>query len=189
MPMTGVEVSNLLSAMLPRLWRFALRLADGRHDAESLVQVACADVLKQACHLQPENVLLRCMSAMLKATRAAKSGRASCMPHRNSDSTLIGSEHSTETGSSEQERLHGEIVTSVLKLPELQRIAMLLVAVEGLSYSEAAIVLDMPVTAVVGRVLEARLAIGMFFVRRNATKPPCRPGRSKPHDERTRAAT
>ena len=32
------ELSTELAALLPRLWRFALRLAGDRHDAEDLVQ-------------------------------------------------------------------------------------------------------------------------------------------------------
>src|SRR6516162_9874074 len=42
-----------LPALLPRLWRFALRLAADRHDAEDLVQRACVRALERRHQLQP----------------------------------------------------------------------------------------------------------------------------------------
>ena len=41
------ELSTELAALLPRLWRFALRLAGDRHDAEDLVQRACVRALER----------------------------------------------------------------------------------------------------------------------------------------------
>jgi RNA polymerase sigma-70 factor (ECF subfamily) len=54
----------------------------------------------------------------------------------------------------------GQIVAAVEQLPHAQRMAMLLVAVEALSYAEAAHVLGVPVNTVVSRVVRAREAIG-----------------------------
>ena len=51
----------------------------------------------------------------------------------------------------------------VQQLPEAQRIVMLLIAVEGLSYSEAAEVLDVPNGTIVSRLSRARQAIGALF--------------------------
>ncbi len=48
-------------------------------------------------------------------------------------------------------------------MPEPQRIVMLLVAAEGLSYREAADVLDVPVGTVMIRLARAREAIGRKF--------------------------
>ena len=49
------------------------------------------------------------------------------------------------------------------KLPDAQRSVMLLVAVEGLSYREAATVLDVPIGTVMSRLSRARLTIGESF--------------------------
>src|SRR6516162_4154485 len=46
-------LSAELPALLPRLWRFALRLAGDRHDAEDLVQRACVRALERRSQLQP----------------------------------------------------------------------------------------------------------------------------------------
>ena len=40
-------VSNELPTLLPRLWRFAMRLTGDRHDAEDLVQRACVRALER----------------------------------------------------------------------------------------------------------------------------------------------
>ena len=47
-----------LPALLPRLWRFALRLAGDRHDAEDLVQRACVRALERQQQLQPGTATL-----------------------------------------------------------------------------------------------------------------------------------
>jgi RNA polymerase sigma-70 factor, ECF subfamily len=51
----------------------------------------------------------------------------------------------------------------VARLPEAQRAVMLLVAVEGLSYREAADILSIPVGTVMSRLARARLTIGEAF--------------------------
>jgi RNA polymerase sigma-70 factor (ECF subfamily) len=51
----------------------------------------------------------------------------------------------------------------VERLPEAQRVVMLLVAVEGLSYQEAADVLEVPIGTVMSRLSRARQAVGALF--------------------------
>jgi RNA polymerase sigma-70 factor, ECF subfamily len=48
-------------------------------------------------------------------------------------------------------------------LPEAQRAVMLLVAVEGLTYSEAAEVLGVPMGTIMSRLSRARQTIGSLF--------------------------
>ncbi len=61
-----------------------------------------------------------------------------------------------------------EIVRAVQQLPDTQRVVMLLVAVEGLSYEEAAKVLDVPVDTITNRLSRARQAIGSVFSERRS---------------------
>jgi RNA polymerase sigma-70 factor (ECF subfamily) len=75
--------------------------------------------------------------------------------------------------------LSGEIIAAVERLPEAQRIVMLLVAVEGLSYAEAADVLEVPIGTVMSRLSRARQTIGAQFGPRDdaAASPPKRAAR------------
>ncbi|AXL49324.1 DNA-directed RNA polymerase sigma-70 factor [Paraburkholderia caffeinilytica] len=59
--------------------------------------------------------------------------------------------------------LSGEIIAAVERLPEAQRIVMLLVAVEGLSYAEAADTLGVPIGTIMSRLSRARQTIGAQF--------------------------
>ncbi len=60
-------------------------------------------------------------------------------------------------------------------LPDAQRVVMLLVAVEGLSYREAAEILEIPIGTVMSRLSRARLSIGAQFstMPNHATPRPC----------------
>ncbi len=63
----------------------------------------------------------------------------------------------------EMDAMHREVVAAVEQLPDAQRAVMLLVAVEGLSYREAAEALDVPIGTVMSRLARARLTIGRHF--------------------------
>jgi RNA polymerase sigma-70 factor (ECF subfamily) len=60
--------------------------------------------------------------------------------------------------------LFRQIVDAVHALPEAQRLVMMLVAVEGLSYREAAEVLEIPVGTVMSRLARARMTLGRRFI-------------------------
>jgi RNA polymerase sigma-70 factor (ECF subfamily) len=63
----------------------------------------------------------------------------------------------------ERDLMHRQIMQAVERLPDAQRAVMLLVAVEGLSYREAAEALEIPVGTVMSRLARARLTIGEAF--------------------------
>ena len=56
-----------------------------------------------------------------------------------------------------------QIVAAVDELPDAQRVVMLLVAVEGMSYREVSDVLQVPIGTVMSRLSRARLTIGERF--------------------------
>jgi len=63
----------------------------------------------------------------------------------------------------EEDVMNQQIVSAVQRLPEAQRVVMLLVAVEGLSYNEAAEALNVPIGTIMSRLSRARQAIGALF--------------------------
>lgn len=151
-----------LPALLPRLWRFALRLARDRHDAEDLVQRACVRALERQHQLHPGTSTLSWLfsivhSVWLNEVRARQ---------MRSKGSIQWSEELADTvadpaaGSPEMVVLYQQTIAAVEKLPDAQRAVMLLVAVEGLGYREAATVLDVPIGTVMSRLARARLTIG-----------------------------
>ncbi|MFO7960771.1 MAG: RNA polymerase sigma factor [Nitriliruptoraceae bacterium] len=86
------------------------------------------------------------------------------------------SEPDTTAGTDE----HLAVTTALDTLDPVSRQALLLVAIEGLSYAEAAVVLDLPVGTVKSRVSRARVRLGTLLERADssegtgATPPPDR---------------
>jgi RNA polymerase sigma-70 factor, ECF subfamily len=57
----------------------------------------------------------------------------------------------------------GQVFSVVQGLPEMHRTVLILVAVEGLSYQEAAEVLGVPIGTVMSRLARARMQVGRHF--------------------------
>lgn len=159
-----------LPALLPRLWRFALRLAGDRHDAEDLVQRACVRALERRHQLQPGTSTLSWLfsivhSVWLNEVRARQIRSHGSMQWSDDLADTVADPAACNP---ETYTLHQQIISAVEKLPDAQRAVMLLVAVEGLSYREAASVLDVPIGTVMSRLARARLTIGESFETRSA---------------------
>ena len=82
---------------------------------------------------------------------------------------LVETVPDTSGSTPEMDALHRQIIAAVEGLPDAQRAVMLLVAVEGLSYREAAEILDVPMGTVMSRLARARLTIGQTFGTRNSS--------------------
>ena len=177
-------LSAELPALLPRLWRFALRLAGDRHDAEDLVQRTCVRALERRHQLQPGTSTLSWLfsivhSVWLNELRARKIRSHGSMQWSEEYADTVAD---PVTGNPETYAQHQQIISAVEKLPDAQRSVMLLVAVEGLSYREAATVLEVPIGTVMSRLARARLTIGETLGTR-ATETRAR-GNHQPDDGR-----
>jgi RNA polymerase sigma-70 factor (ECF subfamily) len=154
-----------LPPLLPRLWRFALRLAGDRHEAEDLVQRACVRALERRHQLRPGTATLSWMfsivhSIWLNEVRARKIRSHGRIQWSEGLTEMVADQLASDP---ETSVLHQQIVSAVESLPDLQRAVMLLVAVEGMSYREAATVLEVPIGTVMSRLARARLTIGEAF--------------------------
>ncbi|MPV57391.1 RNA polymerase sigma factor [Burkholderia sp. HI2761] len=166
--MTAAELSAMLPSMLPRLWAFALRISGDRHDAEDLVQCACLRALERAHQLRPGTAPLSWMFSIVQSTwlnelRARSVRRRSGMDW---DDDFLETVSDPAAPTLEQQALDEQIVRAVQQLPEAQRVVMLLVGVEGLSYSEAADALGVPIGTIMSRLSRARQTIGSLFIDR-----------------------
>jgi RNA polymerase sigma-70 factor (ECF subfamily) len=163
--MAGMDLGSMLPKMLPRLWTFALRLSGDTHDAEDLVQRACLRALERVHQLQPDTAPLSWMFSILHSTWINEL-HARSVRHRSRldwDDAFMETVADPAASDPQIEVMNAQIINAVQRLPEAQRVVMLLVAVEGLSYQEAADALDVPIGTVMSRLSRARQAIGAQF--------------------------
>lgn len=128
----------------------------GRRDqADDLAQTTCARALEKAAAFQPGTHVDRWLFVMarriwLNELRAARVRRgAGVVPVEDAD--LAAPAPGVETNI-----LAAEVLSAMQALPEALRETALLVYVEGLSYREAAELLEVPIGTVMSRLAAAR---------------------------------
>ena len=164
--MINDELQRDLPGLLPRLWRFALRLTRNLADAEDLLQRCCVRALERRQQYRPGSALPSWLFAIMHSVwlnelRALQRRREASL---DGEAAYTLDEVPAPCGDPEQSLLYRQVVAAVEQLPEAQRVVMLLVAVEGLSYREAAEVLDVPIGTVMSRLSRARLSVGERFL-------------------------
>ena len=155
-----------LATLLPKLWRFALRLTRHPQDAEDLVQRTCVRALERAAQWQADASPLSWLYAILHSIWL---NELNARRLRVTESLEVDGAHQhVESGAADPpDSLHyRQVMVAVEALPSAQRAVMLLVAVEGFSYREASDVLGVPLGTVMSRLSRARLAIGERFAQR-----------------------
>jgi len=147
------ELREELVALLPRLRRFARALTRNAHDADDLVQLALERALAHAAQRRPEMQLAGWVFGILRNAwvdeQRARGRRARLFAPEES-----GGELADESGSAAPEML--AVQEALERLPEEQRVVVALVLVEGLSYKEAAHVIEVPIGTVTSRLARAR---------------------------------
>ena len=148
-------VRDGLNALLPRLWRFCHVLTGDRSSADDLAQSACLRALERASQFQPGTrldqwVFRIAQSIWFNQRRAEKV--------RRGFGTVPPAEAGLVTGADDAEAniYLAQVLSSVMELPEAQRVTVLLVYVEGFSYQEAADMLEIPIGTVMSRLAAAR---------------------------------
>src|SRR5271169_3735849 len=161
------EIRAGLSQDLARLWRFGLALSGSRDVAEDLVQATCLRALERAEQFQSGTRLDRWLFAILRSiwlnelrARRVREGKGFVDPEQ----VLF-----TDGAEIEANMFVGQVLNAVHRLPEAQRETVLLVYVEGLSYSEAADLLGTPIGTIMSRLAAARLALARLRSPRAST--------------------
>jgi RNA polymerase sigma-70 factor, ECF subfamily len=160
------EFQTTLPSLAPRLWRFALRLTRHQGDAEDLVQRSYVRALERRHQWQVGTSLLSWVFAIMHSIwmnelRSAQRRREGSLGADQEFDDVIEPSSSADP---EYKLMCKQVIQAVSELPEAQRIVMTLVAVEGLSYKEAADVLDVPLGTVMSRLARARLSVGQRFL-------------------------
>ena len=151
----GLTQEQIVAA-LPRLRRFARTLTRTRHDADDLVQITLERALTRIEQRRPDSRLESWMFGIMKnawidevRTRVRR------------DRVLAPEEAAEHIGDSPNER-QVEVMSlqvALERLPDEQRLAVGLVLVEGLSYKEAAEVMEVPIGTLTSRLARGREAL------------------------------
>jgi RNA polymerase sigma-70 factor (ECF subfamily) len=148
------DMLHLVEPVIPALRRYARGLVRNRAAADDLVQ----DCLERAVSHwsrrregDPRPWLFTILHnlAVNHFRRSSRQGKHITIDEANEDD--FG-----QDAVQEQKLMYQDVLDKLARLPEDQRAVLLLVAVEDLSYADAAKVLDIPIGTVMSRLLRAR---------------------------------
>ena len=140
--------------LIPALRRYARALVRNRATADDLVQ-DCLERAVRRWHQYREGEVRAWLFAILhnlavdQFRKVAARGR-----HVAIDAT--SEDHFGEAAAQEHRLMYQDVLNKLARLPEEQRAVLLLVAVEDLSYADAARVLNIPLGTVMSRLSRAR---------------------------------
>ena len=142
-----------LTALLPRLRRFARLVTRQREDADDLVQTAVERSLMRADQWQQGTKL---DSWMFRIMKNAWIDEVRARARRSE--VLLPEEAGEQVGvaSNDQQIDRLAIQKAMSQLGDEQRLAIGLVLVEGLAYKEAAAVLEIPIGTLTSRIARGR---------------------------------
>ena len=154
-------VRNELTAVLPDIRRFAYSLTGARADADDLLQSTVERILEKGApedadmrkwsYRVAKNIWIDEIRSRRVRTRAVSEGKVEQEDRLDGERVVLGAISLAEVN------------RAMELLPDDQRAALSLVAVEGLSYADAAETLDVPIGTVMSRISRARAALaGMF---------------------------
>jgi RNA polymerase sigma-70 factor (ECF subfamily) len=153
---TPEEIGARLVELLPRLRRFARSLSRNQHDADDLVQSGIERAWSHLAQFKPGANLASWMFGIMKnawidGLRVRRRRGEVALPEDSGEHPAVSPvDTSTEMWS---------VSEAMSKLPEEQRLAVALVLVEGLSYKEAAEVLEIPMGTLTSRLARGRTAL------------------------------
>ncbi|MGH8260036.1 MAG: RNA polymerase sigma factor [Steroidobacteraceae bacterium] len=154
---TSVEaVRERLVELLPKLRRFARTLARDPHDADDLVQIAVERALARRRQLRPDAPLAGWVYGILRNAWIDEA-RARGRRNRLLVPEELGANIGDASGGTEADIL--SVQEAMSRLPEEQRTAVALVLIEGLSYKEAADVMNVPIGTLTSRLARGREAL------------------------------
>lgn len=153
---TEAETRRQLVVLLPRLRRFARGLTGSAPAGDDLLQATCERALANLGQWTPgsrlDSWLFRiARNLYLNELRAGRVRQSYVVEAQQISPGSLCGERRAETGL----RL-ARLRLLLARLPEEQRSAILLIAVEGMSYAEAAEALTLPVGTVTSRLARAR---------------------------------
>jgi RNA polymerase sigma-70 factor, ECF subfamily len=145
-----------LIEVLPRLRRFGRSLARQPGDADDLVQMALERALVRKDQWHPDLPLAGWLFGIMKNAWIDE-----VRSRKRQAKVFAGEEAGAHVGEAFVEAAMevASVESAMDQLPDEQRLAVALVLVEGLSYKEAAHVLDIPMGTLTSRIARGREAL------------------------------
>jgi RNA polymerase sigma-70 factor, ECF subfamily len=149
------DLRKALLAVLPRLHRFGQALTGSVADTQDLVQNTCERALRHGDQLRDFNRLDAWLYGIMRNLWIDEMRQRKVRRHDMIDAA------SDVIGEDGQATADGRITLAAVRrvmglLPAEQRVVLMLVCVDGLSYKEAAEVLRVPVGTIMSRLSRAR---------------------------------
>jgi RNA polymerase sigma-70 factor (ECF subfamily) len=155
---TQPNLKQMLAELMPRLRRFGLALTGSMADAEDLVQAACERALQRSAQLRVESRLDAWMYSIMHNLWIDERRAQQIRRHEMIEAAaqVVGDEGDAIV---EARSTLAAVRRALGELPEEQRTVLILVCVDGLSYKQAAGVLDIPIGTVMSRLARGRQAL------------------------------
>jgi RNA polymerase sigma-70 factor, ECF subfamily len=145
-----------LVVLIPRLRRFAYALTGSVPEGDELVQAACERALRSESQFQPgtrmDSWMFRIVKNLWRDDLRRNRSRGT---HVDAEEQIL-SDGGLFARRPEDRMMLTRVREAVAALPQDQRVVLALVAIDGLSYREAAEVLDLPIGTVMSRLSRAR---------------------------------
>ncbi|MBA4213818.1 MAG: RNA polymerase subunit sigma-70 [Polaromonas sp.] len=155
-------------SLLPRLRRFASGLTHDGHMADDLVQTACLKALERWHQYQADTSLASWMFRIVQTTWL-DDYRTRQRQKTDTDTDALPDIEGEDGRQVVERRSDLRAVRAALEqLPDDQRAVLMLVTVDGLSYQEAALALDIPMGTVMSRLSRARIKLADALGRQGA---------------------
>jgi RNA polymerase sigma-70 factor (ECF subfamily) len=153
---SDADFGEQVGTLLPRLRRFARALTRHPQDADDLVQLAVERALTRSKQWRPDSSLTNWMLAIVRNAWIDET-----RSRRRRDAVLVPENEAAEVGDTGTDRdiELWSIQSALDRLPEEQRLAVALVLIEGLSYREAAQVMEVPIGTLTSRLARGRMAL------------------------------
>ena len=153
-----IELRSSLTALLPRLRRFGLAITGSRNDADDLVQAACERVLMRGDQLRDK---ARMDAWIYGIMRNLWFDEVRFRKVRRHDDLSAAADVVGDDG---EATVEGRITLAAVRaamagMSEDRRSLLMLVCVDGLTYREAAEILEIPIGTVMSRLARARRAL------------------------------
>lgn len=157
-------------SLLPRLRRFASGLTHDGHMADDLVQTACLKALERWHQYQADTSLASWMFRIVQTTWLDDHRTRQRQKTDTDTDTDALPDIEGEDGREVVERRSDlrAVRAALTQLPDDQRAVLMLVTVDGLSYQEAALALDIPMGTVMSRLSRARIRLANALGRQGA---------------------